>query len=122
MNATLIGLVLVAIVVLAAIIALLVRARRAVGPLEEPTATTAVAPATPPPEPGAEDEIRSDAEESGLPGEPDDDQEVDDGVVAARGCWRPLGAPPQWQTLEEPLGNHLARQRAEAGLGPPVQR
>ena len=82
MNATLIGLVLVAIVVLAAIIALLVRARRAVGPLEEPTATTAVAPATPPPEPGAEDEIRSDAEESGLPGEPDDDQEVDDGVVA----------------------------------------
>ena len=47
---------------------------------------------------------------------------LDDGVVAARGCWRPLGAPPQWQTLEEPLGNRIARQRAEAGLGPPVQR
>jgi hypothetical protein len=45
---------------------------------------------------------------------------LDDGVVAARGCWRPLGASPQWQTLEEPLGNRIARQRAEAGLGPPV--
>ena len=41
MNATLIGLVLVAIVVLAAIVGLLVRARRAVGPLEEPTSGVA---------------------------------------------------------------------------------
>jgi len=49
-NATLIGLVLVAIVVLAAIVGLLVRARRAVGPLEEPTRTAPPAPVTPPPE------------------------------------------------------------------------
>ena len=50
MNLTLIGLILVAIVVLAAIIGLLIRARRAVGPLEELPSMTAPAPGTPPPE------------------------------------------------------------------------
>ena len=46
MNETVLGLVLVGIVVLAAIVVLLVRARREVGPLDEPT----TAPVEPPPQ------------------------------------------------------------------------
>jgi hypothetical protein len=45
----------------------------------------------------------------------------DDGIIAARGCWKPAGAGPQWQVHEEPIENRIARQRAEAGLGPAIQ-
>lgn len=44
-----------------------------------------------------------------------------DGVIALPGCWKPLGAGPQWESLEEPILARLQRQRAAAGLGPPVQ-
>jgi hypothetical protein len=43
---------------------------------------------------------------------------ADDGVIAAPGCWKPLGASQQWQALEEPILTRLQRQRAVAGLGP----
>ena len=71
MNVTLIGLVLVAIVVLAAIIALLVRARRAVGPLEESTSTTAPAPVVPPPQEGGEDGAATEVDEPAQTAGPD---------------------------------------------------
>jgi hypothetical protein len=47
---------------------------------------------------------------------------ADDGMIAARGAWKPAGAGPQWQVLEEPLADRIARQRAAAGLGLPVVR
>ena len=42
----------------------------------------------------------------------------DDGVASAPGCWKPEGAGRQWP--EEPFLERIARQRAAAGLGPPV--
>ena len=50
MNETVLGLVLVGIVVLAAIVVLLVRARREVGPLDEPIIEPTTAPVDPPPQ------------------------------------------------------------------------
>jgi hypothetical protein len=47
---------------------------------------------------------------------------MDDGVAAAPGCWQPLGASRDWRMLEEPFLDRIARQRAAAGLGPPVQQ
>jgi len=45
---------------------------------------------------------------------------LEDGVAAAPGAWRPAGAGRQW--VEEPCLERIARQRAEAGLGPAVGR
>ena len=45
---------------------------------------------------------------------------LDDGIASAPGSWRPAGANLQWP--EEPFLERIARQRAEAGLGPAVQR
>ena len=43
---------------------------------------------------------------------------LDDGIATAPNCWKPAGADRQW--MEEPCLERIARQRAEAGLGPPV--
>lgn len=45
---------------------------------------------------------------------------LDDGIASAPNSWRPAGANLQWP--EEPFLERIARQRAEAGLGPAVQR
>ena len=45
---------------------------------------------------------------------------LDDGVVAARGAWKPVGAGRDWAALEEPIVDRIQRQRAAAGLGPAV--
>jgi hypothetical protein len=46
---------------------------------------------------------------------------MDDGICAAPGSWKPQGAGRDWRMLEEPFLERVARQRAAAGLGPPVQ-
>ncbi len=43
---------------------------------------------------------------------------LDDGIASAPDNWRPAGANLQWP--EEPFLERIARQRAEAGLGPAV--
>ena len=43
---------------------------------------------------------------------------LDDGVATAPSAWRPQGAGREWR--EEPIVQRIARQRAAAGLGPPV--
>jgi len=45
---------------------------------------------------------------------------LNDGIAAAPGFWRPVGADRRW--IEEPCLERIQRQRAEAGLGPAVQR
>lgn len=45
---------------------------------------------------------------------------LDDGIATAPNCWKPAGADRQW--MEEPCLERIARQRAEAGLGPAVNR
>jgi|HubBroStandDraft_2_1064218.scaffolds.fasta_scaffold06849_2 hypothetical protein len=47
---------------------------------------------------------------------------MDDGISSAPGCWQPLGASRDWRMTEEPFLDRIARQRAAAGLGPPVQQ
>jgi hypothetical protein len=41
---------------------------------------------------------------------------VEDGIASAPNCWQPEGADRYW--TEEPTLQRIARQRAEAGLGP----
>ena len=45
---------------------------------------------------------------------------LNDGIAAAPGFWRPVGADRRW--IEEPCLERIQRQRAEAGLGPAVGR
>ena len=102
MNVTLIGLVLVAIIVLAAVVALLVRARRAVGPLEEPTTAAPPTPVTPPPEAqehpaeAAEGDLVAAASEGREPaaaeegGEPSEEPSYKDRLGKSRGLFGAL--------------------------------
>ena len=46
---------------------------------------------------------------------------LDDGIVASPGSWKPEGADRQWRAPESFI-DRVARQRAAAGLGPPVGR